>query len=129
MFALSHVCWLIAYPLVGQLGARSGMSAAFGAMAILAGVGVVVALIVWPSQDPAELPHDHDDLPDDHPHLQNEHGGKAGHTYVIDDLHRHWPRQRSGIGHSACRGSPDKRREMTVGAIGHYAVPCPLAKR
>jgi MFS family permease len=32
-FALSHVCWLIAYPLVGQLGARVSMTAAFGGMA------------------------------------------------------------------------------------------------
>jgi hypothetical protein len=35
-FALSHVCWLIAYPLVGQLGARVSMTAAFGGMAALA---------------------------------------------------------------------------------------------
>lgn len=40
-FALSHICWLIAYPLVGQLGARAGLPAAFGSMAILALIGVV----------------------------------------------------------------------------------------
>jgi hypothetical protein len=35
-FALSHICWLICYPLVGQLGANISMTAAFGAMAIFA---------------------------------------------------------------------------------------------
>ena len=50
-FALSHVCWLIAYPLAGQLGARAGMAAAFGAAALLAAIGVAIALLVWPARD------------------------------------------------------------------------------
>ena len=53
-FALSHVCWLVAYPLVGQLGARAGMSAAFAAMAGLAGLGTVAAWWLWP-EEPAAL--------------------------------------------------------------------------
>src|SRR3546814_13192255 len=35
-FALSHVCWLIAYPLAGQLGALVGFGAAFAVCAALA---------------------------------------------------------------------------------------------
>ena len=93
-FALSHVCWLIAYPLVGQLGARAGMPAAFGAMAALAGIGVVAALLIWPAGDPDEVAHAHDELPADHPHRREAHSmGKEGHAFVIDDLHQHWPRQ------------------------------------
>ena len=92
-FALSHVCWLVAYPLAGQIGARGGMGAAFAAAAVLALVGVVLALMVWPSKDPEVVPHDHDDLPMDHPHLREHHPeGRAVHSFVLDDLHRTWPR-------------------------------------
>ncbi|MCH7862531.1 MAG: MFS transporter [Proteobacteria bacterium] len=91
-FALSHVCWLIAYPLVGQLGAHAGMPAAFAAMAVLAGIGVVAALMFWPAGDPDEIAHAHEDLPADHPHRRDAHGsGAASHAFVIDDLHQHWP--------------------------------------
>jgi hypothetical protein len=37
-FALSHGCWLMAYPLAGQIGASLGEAAAFGALAPLAGM-------------------------------------------------------------------------------------------
>jgi H+ antiporter protein len=93
-FALSHVCWLIAYPLVGQLGARAGMAVAFGVMAVLAAAGVIGALLLWPASDPGIVPHRHDDLPPGHPHLRDAHpDGRAEHPFVIDDLHRHWPAQ------------------------------------
>jgi hypothetical protein len=92
-FALSHVCWLIAYPVVGQLGAKVGMAAAFGGMAVLAGIGAIAALLLWPRDDPEELAHSHDDLPANHPHLREAHeGGQARHAFVIDELHQHWPR-------------------------------------
>ncbi|WP_458225760.1 MFS transporter [Sphingobium limneticum] len=90
-FALSHVCWLIAYPLAGQLGAASGLSAAFAAMAGLAAFGTVAALLVWPARDATTVEHNHDDLPADHPHWRDH--GKSGHDYVIDDLHPRWPRR------------------------------------
>lgn len=51
-FALSHVCWLLAYPLAGQIGARAGLGAAFAAAAGLALLGVVLAVMVWPPRDP-----------------------------------------------------------------------------
>lgn len=91
-FALSHVCWLIAYPLVGQLGAQVSMTAAFGGMAALAAVGAVAALLLWPAHDPDSVSHRHDDLPADHPHLRDAHAdGEARHAFVIDDLHPCWP--------------------------------------
>jgi predicted MFS family arabinose efflux permease len=91
-FALSHVCWLIAYPLVGQLGARVSMTAAFGGMAALAAVGAVAALLLWPANDPDSVSHRHDDLPADHPHQRDAHAdGDAKHAFVIDDLHPRWP--------------------------------------
>ncbi|MDC7810915.1 MFS transporter [Sphingomonas koreensis] len=92
-FALSHVCWLIAYPLAGQLGARAGMGVAFGAAAVLALAGTAIAFFLWPAEDSEVVPHTHDDLPPDHPHLTEEHsGGNATHAFVIDDLHTRWPK-------------------------------------
>jgi predicted MFS family arabinose efflux permease len=93
-FALSHGCWLIAYPLAGQIGAGFGQATAFGALAILAGLGVVFALILWPANENSAVPHSHDDLPPDHPHLREAHSAAAAgaHDFVIDDLHCEWPR-------------------------------------
>ena len=88
-FALSHVCWLICYPLVGQLGARVSMSAAFVGMAALSAIGVVAALRLWPANDPDVIPHDHADLPADDPH-HAEHA-KGDHAFVIDRRHPKWP--------------------------------------
>lgn len=91
-FALSHVCWLVAYPLAGQTGALAGMGMAFGAAALLALIGTVVAFKIWPAEDPEVVPHTHDDLSADHPHLAEGHlGGRARHAFVIDELHTHWP--------------------------------------
>ena len=93
-FALSHGCWLIAYPLAGQVGAAFGQTAAFAILAFLALSGIIAAFIFWPAGDPQIVAHNHDDLPPNHPHLREEHAGQAfsGHTYVIDDLHPQWPR-------------------------------------
>ncbi|RED16689.1 MFS transporter [Parasphingopyxis lamellibrachiae] len=92
-FALSHVCWLIAYPVVGWLGAEVTQEAALGSMAILAGFGSGLALWLWPRHDPQIIAHSHDELAPDHPHLQKDHGENriASHPYVIDELHEHWP--------------------------------------
>lgn len=91
-FALSHACWLVAYPLVGQLGARAGMTVAFGGMTVLAVIGVISALLLWPARDPDIVPHHHEDLPPGHPHLRDAHpNGRAEHPFVIDDLHPRWP--------------------------------------
>ena len=88
-FALSHVCWLVCYPLVGQLGAHISMTAAFSAMAAIAAVGVAAALALWPANDPDVIPHDHADLPDDHEHHAIHADGE--HAFVIDRLHPQWP--------------------------------------
>lgn len=90
-FALSHVCWLLAYPIAGQVGARFGMTTALVALAGLGTAGLVLALWRWPTSDPAALAHDHPDLPADHPHLAGHGGGQHAHPYVIDGLHGHWP--------------------------------------
>ncbi len=91
-FALSHACWLIAYPLAGQVGAAFGQQLAFLVLAALALCGVVAAIWVWPMQDPNVIEHDHPELPSTHPH-QIDHGRTGhAHDFVIDDLHQRWPR-------------------------------------
>jgi len=91
-FALSHACWLIAYPLAGYAGERLGQGIAFAILAVLASVGFVAGLVAWPRQDPQIVPHSHGDLPPDHPHLRSEHASKGQHAFVIDELHSQWPR-------------------------------------
>lgn len=91
-FSLSHACWLLAYPLVGWLGATYGVPYALAGMAVLGVVGLVAALLLWPKVDDAEVPHSHDDLPADHPHVLEHHRqGAHAHTFVIDELHARWP--------------------------------------
>lgn len=95
-FALSHACWLICYPLAGQVGALGDQQAAFAVLAVVSGIGTFAALLLWPASDPAVIPHRHDDLPAGHPHLMAAHaGGKGEHEFVIDDEHPHWPDARS----------------------------------
>ncbi len=95
-FSLSHVCWLLAYPLAGWLGATLGLGAALAALSVLALFGLLAAWRVWPQHDPTVVLHAHLDLASDHPHWR-EHAtenGAAGHAhdYVIDELHQRWPR-------------------------------------
>jgi predicted MFS family arabinose efflux permease len=89
-FALSHACWLIAYPLAGYVSASSGAATAFWSLAAMCGAGAMVTAAIWPAQETASVEHRHDDLPADHPHLAATTGAHT-HEYVIDDLHRRWP--------------------------------------
>jgi hypothetical protein len=90
-FALSHVCWLLAYPVAGQIGANSGMGVAFLALAAIAAIGTISALWRWPELDPEEIAHEHPELPSDHPHLSRQFPGEHRHAFVIDELHGRWP--------------------------------------
>jgi predicted MFS family arabinose efflux permease len=89
-FALSHACWLIAYPLAGFVSANFGVDSAFFSLCAFSALGCISALVMWPARDLDEVEHRHDDLPADHPHIA---GGLASHShaFVIDELHRRWP--------------------------------------
>lgn len=94
-FSLSHACWLIAYPLVGTLGASAGMDVALAAMAGLAAAGTAVAWFVWPIAAEDAIAHTHTDLAADHPHWRQHPGDPASghaHPVVIDELHTRWPK-------------------------------------
>ncbi len=90
-FALSHACWLVTYPLAGWIGAGAGLSVAALVLGGVGAAGLVAVLRLWPAADAAELTHNHPDLAPDHPHLA-DHAATHAHVFVIDDLHRRWPR-------------------------------------
>lgn len=88
-FALSHACWLVAYPLSGWLMSAFGTLPTLIVLALLAIVGILAALRFWTASDPSNLLHDHPELSADHPHIRD--GRSHAHAFVIDDLHHHWP--------------------------------------
>lgn len=90
-FALSHGCWLICYPLAGQLGAGGDQTLAFVVLSVLAHAGVIGAKFLWPAEDPDVLAHNHPDLSAEHPHMREDHRTSDGHVFVVDDLHPRWP--------------------------------------
>ncbi|MBJ3813231.1 MFS transporter [Streptomyces flavofungini] len=50
-FSLSHLAWLITYPVAGLLGTNTGLTAAWSVLAVLAGGGAIGALLLWPRHD------------------------------------------------------------------------------
>lgn len=92
-FALSHVCWLITYPIAGWAGHAFGMPEAMLILGIIALFGAILSLIVWPKKREKIIAHSHPDLPTDHAHFkQYQRRGKShAHVFVIDDEHRVWP--------------------------------------
>lgn len=92
-FALSHACWLIAYPLAGWAGASLGLPLTAIILAALAAAAISIGFAVWPGYDPEVVKHSHADLSVDHPHLVSAtHGRSHAHAYVIDDMHLVWPK-------------------------------------
>jgi len=91
-FALSHACWLVAYPAAGWLGPWVGLEATLLVLSLVAGGAVLMSARLWPGEEAGAVSHEHPDLPPDHPHLQ-AHGGARHHSHeiIIDDEHLHWP--------------------------------------
>lgn len=94
-FALSHACWLIAYPMAGFIGAGFGLPTLMLIASAIAFVATGAAAWLWPGGAQRNLTHHHDDLPPGHPHLVDAHeeGGHLvhRHRFVIDDEHHAWP--------------------------------------
>lgn len=91
-FSLSHVCWLITYPIAGFLGAKMGMPSAFVVLGLVTVVGVVAAAVNWPANDPDIIEHSHAD--NDAAHFgEGEATGTYTHKHVftIDEKHTNWP--------------------------------------
>lgn len=95
-FALSHVAWLVTYPLAGWLGAEAGMPVTLAVLGMLTLGAIAAAAMLWPTSDPDVVEHEHADLASDHPHLEGIGANWHAHTFVIDDLHHRWPAARPG---------------------------------
>lgn len=50
-FSLSHLAWLITYPVAGWLGTGVGLAPAWTVLAVLAAAGAVGALLLWPRHE------------------------------------------------------------------------------
>ncbi len=116
-FALSHLCWLIAYPLAGNLSAWTSFPATFAVLAGLSGVALAATWKLWPAEDARTLRHTHQAVEHEHLHVHDEHHqhphrGDEGeephvhphrhapvthsHDFVIDLHHPRWPTNAGG---------------------------------
>ncbi|MFF0488461.1 MFS transporter [Nocardia sp. NPDC004068] len=84
-FSLSHLCWLVTYPIAGWLTTTMGFASTWIVLSALAALGSAVALRCWPRRDPAVLTHVHVAPGGTHRYVH-------AHPFVIDDEHRRWPR-------------------------------------
>jgi MFS family permease len=93
-FSLSHLGWLVAYPLAGWLAVWIGLENALVTLSVLCALTVFAATRVWTASDTTEVLHDHPDLAQNHPHLKECHATGAdnrhAHVYHIDALHQRW---------------------------------------
>jgi H+ antiporter protein len=89
-FALSHVAWLVTYPLAGWLGAKAGIPTTLAVLGVLTLAAIAAAVLLWPAIDPDVVEHVHGNLGHHHPHLDAG-GHRHAHAFVIDDLHHRWP--------------------------------------
>lgn len=52
-FSLSHLAWLITYPIAGWVGTAAGVTTAWVVLGALAAIGAVAAPVLWPRRAPA----------------------------------------------------------------------------
>jgi len=111
-FSLSHVAWLVGYPLAGFLGSWLGLSMAGFILGLACLALAAAGYSLWPREDHADIPHEHAAIEHAHPHIhdrhhQHAHDGSEGpqphshphrhepvrhsHNYVIDLHHPRWP--------------------------------------
>ncbi|MFC4375874.1 MFS transporter [Nocardia halotolerans] len=95
-FSLSHLAWLITYPITGWLATTAGFTTTWATLAVIAALGAAAAVRLWPRHDPAEITHTHE-LGTVDPAILAD-AVKVGprhyrhtHTYVIDPDHPRWP--------------------------------------
>ncbi|WP_343870121.1 MFS transporter [Caenispirillum bisanense] len=93
-FALSHACWLVAYPVAGLVGAGFGLAAAFWAAAVLVAVGLAAAAVMWPASEAEVLPHRHSSLDHEHLHTHGDHHDHEHEGWEGPEPHRHPHRHR-----------------------------------
>ncbi|WP_043658604.1 MFS transporter [Nocardia thailandica] len=94
-FSLSHVAWLITYPITGWLATTAGFTATWLTLTAFAVVGLAVAVAWWPRYDPEVITHLHRVAETDPAILTDAEPAGEGwvrhtHPYVIDADHPRW---------------------------------------
>ncbi|MBF6215476.1 MFS transporter [Nocardia puris] len=95
-FSLSHLAWLVTYPIAGWLTTAAGLTVTWATLSAFAVAGIAAALRFWPSDDPTEITHLHEvgtvdpDILVDAVRVDDRFYQHT-HPYVIDRNHRHWP--------------------------------------
>lgn len=95
-FSLSHLCWLVAYPVAGWGATIAGFTVTWTTLTVMAAAGAVFGWIVWPPHEPATIEHVHHGRDTAAGHLTGAtavgHGVfRHAHEYVIDADHARWP--------------------------------------
>ncbi|WP_378740544.1 MFS transporter [Nocardia brasiliensis] len=95
-FSLSHLAWLITYPIAGWLTTAAGLTTTWVTLTVLAGAGMIVVLRMWPRHDPERLTHLHLVGTIEPARLADadrvdERHYRHTHVYVIDAEHQRWP--------------------------------------
>ncbi|MFC9896461.1 MFS transporter [Nocardia sp. NPDC127579] len=98
-FSLSHLAWLLTYPIAGRVTTAAGFTATWITLIVLAGAGIVAAQRLWPRHDPAQLTHLHEIGSIDPARLLDAEQVDATHyrhthPYIIDTDHPRWPTRR-----------------------------------
>jgi hypothetical protein len=112
-FSLTHACWMIAYPVAGQLGVLLGIETTAFLFAMAIASFTALGAMLWPGDETPALEHTHDSLAHSHGHTHDDHhqhhdevatddeephkhehkhaGVTHSHVFFIDDHHPHWP--------------------------------------
>ncbi|MEU4345238.1 MFS transporter [Nocardia sp. NPDC023852] len=95
-FSLSHLAWLLTYPITGLLTAVAGFTTTWVVLTVLAVAGIAVALRMWPHHDPEVMTHLHEVGTIDPARLidavrVDDRFYRHTHAYVIDAEHPRWP--------------------------------------
>ncbi|WP_306358450.1 MULTISPECIES: MFS transporter [unclassified Nocardia] len=95
-FSLSHLAWLITYPIAGWLTTAAGFTPTWTALGVLALAGIAVAARMWPRHDPEVITHLHEVGSIDPARLADavrvsDRHYRHTHPYVIDADHPRWP--------------------------------------
>ena len=113
-FSLTHACWMIAYPVAGQLGLLLGIETTAFLFAMAIASFTALGAILWPGDETPALEHTHDSMAHSHGHNHDDHhqhhdedgtdddevshkhehkhaAVTHSHVFFIDDHHPHWP--------------------------------------
>lgn len=93
-FSLSHLAWLLTYPITGWLTTAAGFTTTWTLLAMLATAGTVAALRMWPRREPETITRLHEVRTIDPARLANavrvdDRFYRHTHAYVIDPNHPH----------------------------------------